>query len=233
MKYLSIDTETSGLSFENFQMLSFGGILEDTKTKLPLIECPKINVSITSKKISGEPFALNMNASIIKAISDFNLLNNNEQKVVFGDIHKCIFLSAEEFPYYFYLWLLVEHEGRSVYKEYLEPERWYKTSASLVIKVTELMSKYKKIYLTPAGKNFSTFDKNFIDPLLSNISRSVEIIKFRSRVLDPAILYVDWVNDDALPSLSSCKERACLNPLVTHDALDDAWDVIELLRKKY
>lgn len=233
MKYLSIDTETSGLSFENCQMLSFGGILEDTKTKLPLIECPKINVYIASKKISGEPFALNMNASIIKAISEFNLLNRTEEKVKFGNDHNCIFLSAEDFPYYFYLWLLVEHEGHSIYKEYLEPERWYKTSASLVIKVTELMSKYKKIYLTPAGKNFSTFDKNFIDPLLSNISRSVEIIKFRSRVLDPAILYVDWVNDDALPSLSTCKERAGLDPLVTHDALDDAWDVIELLRKNY
>ena len=233
MKYLSIDTETSGLSFENCQLLSFGGILEDTKTKLPLNQCPKINVYIASKNISGEPFALNMNASIIKAISGFNLLNRTEEKVKFGNDHNCIFLTAEDFPYYFYLWLLVEHEGHSIYKEYLEPERWYKTSASLVIKVTELMSKYKKIYLTPAGKNFSTFDKNFIDPLLSNISRSAEIIKFRSRVLDPAILYVDWVNDDALPGLSTCKERAGLDPLVTHDALDDAWDVIELLRKKY
>ena len=100
MKYLSIDTETSGLNFENCQLLSFGAILEDTKTKLPLDQCPKINVYITSKNINGEPFALNMNASIIKAISDFNLLNNNEQKVVFGDIHKCIFLNSDEFPYY-------------------------------------------------------------------------------------------------------------------------------------
>lgn len=233
MKYLSIDTETSGLNFNNCQLLSFGAILEDTKTKLPLDQCPKINVYITSKNINGEPFALNMNASIIKAISEFNLLNRSEEKVKFGDDNKCIFLSAEEFPYYFYLWLLVEHEGRSVYKEYLEPERWYKTSASLVIKVTELMAKYKKIYLTPAGKNFSTFDKNFIDPLISDVVRSGEIIKFRNRVLDPAILYVDWLNDDALPGLSTCKERAGLDPLVTHDALDDAWDVVELLRKKY
>ena len=79
----------------------------------------------------------------------------------------------------------------------------------------------------------STFDKNFIDPLLLNISRSGEIIKFRSRVLDPAILYVDWNKDDSLPSLTTCKERAGLDPLVTHDALDDAWDIIELLRKNY
>jgi hypothetical protein len=233
MKYLSIDTETSGLSFDNCQLLSFGGILEDTKTKLPLGECPKINVYIASKNISGEPFALNMNASIIKAISEFNLLNRTEEKVKFGNDHNCVFLTADDFPYYFYLWLLVEHEGHSIYKEYLEPERWYKTAASSIIKVTELMSKHKKIYLTPAGKNFSTFDKNFIDPLLLNISRSGEIIKFRSRVLDPAILYVDWSKDDALPGLSTCKERAGLDPLVTHDALDDAWDVIELLRKKY
>ena len=74
MKYLSIDTETSGLSFDNCQLLSFGGILEDTKTKLPLGECPKINVYIASKNISGEPFALNMNASIIKAMKKLNQL---------------------------------------------------------------------------------------------------------------------------------------------------------------
>jgi hypothetical protein len=99
--------------------------------------------------------------------------------------------------------------------------------------VSKSEEEFDLIVLTPAGKNFSTFDKNFIDPLLSDISRSGEIIKFRSRVLDPAILYVDWVNDDSLPSLSTCKERAGLDPLVTHDALDDAWDVIELLRKNY
>jgi hypothetical protein len=233
MKYLSIDTETSGLSFENCQMLSFGGILEDTKTKLPLVECPKINVYITSKKISGEPFALSMNSSIIKAISEFNLLNNEADKVNFSNKHNCIFLNMLDFPYYFYLWLLVEHEGHSVYREYLLPENWYKNSSFLINKVTELMRKHKKIYLTPAGKNFSTFDKFFIDPLLSTINFSGEIIKFRSRVLDPAILYVDWNKDDSLPGLSTCKERAGLDPLVTHDALDDAWDVIELLRKKY
>ena len=96
-----------------------------------------------------------------------------------------------------------------------------------------MKNKHKKIYVTPAGKNFFTFDINFINPLFEMSSELGNSIKFRSRVLDPAILYADWNNDDALPGLGLCKERAGLDPLVTHDALEDAWDVIELLRKKY
>jgi hypothetical protein len=34
-------------------------------------------------------------------------------------------------------------------------------------------------------------------------------------------------------SLDKCKERAKIQGEVTHDALEDAWDVIELLRTQY
>jgi hypothetical protein len=44
---------------------------------------------------------------------------------------------------------------------------------------------------------------------------------------------VDWNNDKSLPNLTTCKERAGIEGVVTHDALEDAWDVIEVLRKFY
>ena len=43
----------------------------------------------------------------------------------------------------------------------------------------------------------------------------------------------DWNEDESLPSLIKCKERANIEGIVTHNALEDAWDVIELLRKHY
>jgi len=83
--------------------------------------------------------------------------------------------------------------------------------------------------LTVAGKNFATFDKLFIERL----PRWKQYFRIRQRIIDPAILFVDWKNDNSLPGLSACKTRAKLNPNVTHNAVEDAWDVIELLRLNY
>ena len=44
---------------------------------------------------------------------------------------------------------------------------------------------------------------------------------------------MDWKQDTEVPNLNKCKERAGIQGLVTHNALEDAWDVIEVLRKKY
>jgi hypothetical protein len=87
----------------------------------------------------------------------------------------------------------------------------------------------KPITLNVAGKNFGTFDKLF----LQELPWWQKLIRTRQRVLDPAILCVDWVNDTSLPSLTVCKERMNVEGIVTHNALEDAWDVIEILRKFY
>jgi len=87
----------------------------------------------------------------------------------------------------------------------------------------------KPITLNVAGKNFGTFDKLF----LQELPWWQKLIRTRQRVLDPAILMVDWNNDKSLPNLSQCKERAGVTGVVTHNALEDAWDVIEVLRKFY
>ena len=39
--------------------------------------------------------------------------------------------------------------------------------------------------------------------------------------------------DEDLPNLLKCKERAGIQGIVTHNALEDAWDVVEVLRTKY
>ncbi len=42
---------------------------------------------------------------------------------------------------------------------------------------------------------------------------------------------MDWENDDEPPNLSTCLERAGVeNTVVTHDAVDDARDVIRVIR---
>jgi hypothetical protein len=83
--------------------------------------------------------------------------------------------------------------------------------------------------LNIAGKNFGTFDKLFIEKLPYWKST----FSINQRIIDPAVIFVDWIEDETLPNLSVCKARAGMDDVVSHDAIDDAWDVIELLRIKY
>ena len=89
-------------------------------------------------------------------------------------------------------------------------------------------SRFQKYKINVAGKNFASFDMLF----LNNIPGWLGFIDVRKRILDPAILYFDVNNDDVLPSLDVCKKRANTDGNVSHNALLDAWDVIQVLRNK-
>lgn len=82
---------------------------------------------------------------------------------------------------------------------------------------------------TVAGKNFATFDKLFLDELCKRYN---ENLNYHRRILDPSIFYLEKDNDEFLPDLTVCKLRAGVEGIVTHDALFDAWDVVQLLRNK-
>lgn len=88
---------------------------------------------------------------------------------------------------------------------------------------------YRCTTINVAGKNFDSFDRKFLD----NVPDFSKKIRMRLRTLDPSILFVDWKNDDTLPTLDEAKQKAGISGAVTHLAVDDAKDVIELLRKSY
>ena len=78
-----------------------------------------------------------------------------------------------------------------------------------------------------AGKNFAGFDKEF---LARNSPRIADL--FFRRVLDPAVLYMR-VDDELPPNLSTCLERAGLPDVVTHNAVDDAVQVRDLIEHHF
>jgi hypothetical protein len=92
-----------------------------------------------------------------------------------------------------------------------------------------LTSQIPKVHITAAGKNFATFDLKFLERL----PRWKQVFKVRQRIIDPSVLFTNWGEDDSLPSLSMCKKRAGMEEHVAHDAVEDARDVIRLLRKSY
>ena len=91
----------------------------------------------------------------------------------------------------------------------------------------ECPTSYCKLNLVCAGKNFGSFDKLF----LQKLPRWNNFFKISHRSIDPAGYAIDWVNDTDLPDSKLCLSRANIEKSVSHDALEDALDIIKILRK--
>jgi oligoribonuclease len=222
MKYLSIDIETTGLDSENNNILSIGAIVEDSANPLPYEKCAKFHVAIVREQITGSPFAINLNKSLIESIALWKEYPKQRE-----DIEQetgMQFLYAEDVVEAFYDFLF---ENGFVDFDPMDLNKRVKIKNGKTYPM--LTSNMKPTSITAAGKNFATFDKLFLEKL----PRWKQCIRLKQRVLDPAILYVDWKNDIDVPNLDKCKEKAGIKGAVTHNALEDAWDVIAVLRKKY
>lgn len=180
MKVVSIDIETTGMDYNNCQVLEFGAIIDDLEVVIPSRELPTFRRVIRPPDgiVIGEPYALWMNAGLLKEICDSkDVINRSALGYEFED------------------WL--ESNG-------IDSKR-----------------------VIPAGKNFASFDMQF----LNRMSGFNDFVRFKHRVLDPSILFME-VNDGEPPSIKLCAERAGLDIATygTHTALEDARLVIDLLR---
>lgn len=198
MKYVSIDIETTGLDPEKCQILQIGAIIEDTTHPIHYDDVPKFSCIVEHTEYSGQPTALSMNSWLFKILSGMEGLNKDE-RLNYRKQHNIIPVGmvAKSLQ----MWLM--NNG-------LIPD--------------EIGSPVK---ITAAGKNFASFDKQFLQRLPSWGS-SVQI---RQRIIDPAVMLTDWQKDSTLPNLNTCIKRLGLDGEVSHDALADAWDVIRVIRK--
>lgn len=227
MKYISIDVETTGLEKDRYQILSIGAILEDTEKKLSFEEIPKFHAAILHNEITGSPYALNMNSKIIEAITQYQSAQDQDEKNDLVQMTGMQFYHEDQVVEGFYRWLydndMVEFDDRimngQIQMVRLENGKSYPM----------LTSKIKPVTINVAGKNFASFDKHFLERL----PRWQQVIRIRQRIIDPSVIFTNWNDDKALPSLFECKQRAKIDGIVTHDALEDAWDVIQLLRTQY
>jgi oligoribonuclease len=89
-----------------------------------------------------------------------------------------------------------------------------------------------KAIITVAGKNFGSFDLQF----LKKLPEFTKKINIRHRILDPSILFINYQEDEVIPALGECKKRANVikpifeNTIVEHTTVEDSKDVIQLLR---
>ncbi len=181
LKYFSIDIETTGLNPKEDQILEIGIVYDDLETRLPIEKLPKFHCYIAHERLSGNPYALNLNAKIIERI-----VNKSPN---------FIYSLPELTSFYISLWL-----NDLGFKE--------------------------EDKITLAGKNVASFDLPFLQELPK------WNIKSHHRVIDPTILYLNE-EDTVLPNLATCKERAGLENTVAHTAIEDALDVVKLIRNKF
>jgi DNA polymerase III epsilon subunit-like protein len=222
MKYISIDIETTGLDPEKNKIISVAAIIEDTENKLPFDECPKFNVAVLQNELIGSARAITINKQLISDIADYQDANIETRKLIDSE-SEYKFVTEDEVAKNFYWWLDENGLGNG-----LNENGGHSTIVDGKIKPV-INGSTRPITINVAGKNFATFDMLF----LKQLPWWQKLIKIRQRVLDPAILVVDWKNDTSLPNLKQCKERTGIEGIVTHNALEDAWDVIEVMRKFY
>ncbi len=77
-----------------------------------------------------------------------------------------------------------------------------------------------------AGKNFAMFDDKF----LRLMPKFDEHVLYRHRVIDPAMLYWNPLEDSVLPDTKTCMERAGIAGEVAHTAVEDAQAVVKLIK---
>lgn len=222
MIYVSIDIETSGLEPLNNSVLSFGAIIEDTTNKLPYEKLPKFNAIVLQNQITGSPRAISMNKEIIALIGEYKE-GNEEDRANLEHHSDYVFLEENELAQKFYDFLFLN----GIYPNSSFLNNHVRNVNGTMIPAFN--NHTPSLTINVAGKNFGTFDKLFLEEL----PWWKKLIKIRQRIIDPSVLYCKWDEDNAIPSLKKCKERAGIDGEVAHTALEDAWDVVQMLRKFY
>jgi DNA polymerase III alpha subunit (gram-positive type) len=85
-----------------------------------------------------------------------------------------------------------------------------------------------QIKITVAGKNFMSFDMRFLRRL-PNFTDHVLVLP---RYIDPAMLCFN-PKDEVIPSLHDCMKILNMEKEVSHTALEDAIDVVRIIRRAF
>lgn len=208
MKYVSIDTETTGLDPNRHQILQIAAVIDDLENPKPIDELPRFVRYFHYEELVGNPYALQMNGWIMKRACEIKR-NGKNVTPTYSNIprweHKGDVLTVKEALSGDFHKFLSEH--------YWNDDRYAKDGK----------------WINVGGKNFGNFDAPFI---IANFPKLENVIKWRSRILDVGPMFLK-ATDKCVPDLKTCLERAGIEKEVTHDACDDALDVIKCVRAYY
>jgi oligoribonuclease (3'-5' exoribonuclease) len=208
-----IDTETTAIKPENGELLSFACVLEDTNNIKPVEELPFFYCVFRHSTLKGEPYALNMNKGLIQEISE------GKSKDL---------LNIENFTFKFNRFL--RNNGLESHPEIEVQVEMASGNLNSISRMVVDPNFKNPVKVKACGKNFGTFDKGWIEQKIPDFNT---FFQFNHRVMDVGPLFVDFKNDEWILNLSDCMHRAGVQGKVTHNALQDCYDLIKVLRTKY
>lgn len=232
MRYVSIDIETTGIDRERCHVLEIGAIVEDCANPKSFEESPKIRLIIERDWYEGQSYAINMNARIFKLLAQAQDIKDKEERERFKASEGIVpvGLAAQMLWAFLYVNGFGEKYDVEGFGSGMPYDKAMEVTGGDQHKLTiPKLNKRGQLKVNVAGKNFANFDKVFLEKLPG----FTDLIRFRQRILDPVTTYTDFVNDEEAPNMEKCFNRLGVNHKVSHDALDDAWDVISLLRPMY
>lgn len=205
MKYAAIDIETTGLDRVNDQILQIAIVLEDTGTaaEREIEDLPTFEALIWHERLSGHPFALNMNREIIEALTAIEW-NGDE---------------AEAYP------KTIEFRGHKV-RVFPSLDSACKDAIRFLRCEYGVADAKALPNIIAAGKNAGTFDLPFLAQALDGKFSRI----FCHRVIDVGSVALGS-NPDYWKKTRPLSMRDLKESDPSHDAVDDARDVVLLLRK--
>ena len=210
MQYCSLDLETMGLAPQQpDRILQIALVMEDTsRREISVEDLPCWSgIVIPTGEVSGQMTALAMNSWIFVAIEMYK----TKMKISdFKNRYRELGIPTETID-----------RGEVAYSSTSK----IGTLPEIVAEANLWIDKHfgTRNHINIAGKNVAGFDMPFLPKELT--------YRFRHRCIDPGSVFVDW-SKDRLPSSEDIAKKLNIQS-VTHNALDDARDVVRWLRTTY
>lgn len=211
MQYVSIDIETTGLDPHKNQIVEVGAVLDHIGNTTPVEELPVFRAVLMHEWLITDAYCAGLHRDL------------------WPEIETCRGLITDPLHWRAYDSGVKDYKGKkSVYiqPKHLQRALYWWLHAVMQLPHRAVAETPPPIKINVAGKNAGSFDIPFLEA-----SPGWEgIVEFRRRVIDPAVLYVK-PEDEKLPDLQECLKRAGIDRLVSHTAVDDARNVVRLIRK--
>jgi oligoribonuclease (3'-5' exoribonuclease) len=124
-------------------------------------------------------------------------------------------------PYALWLngWIFKILADKKTTEKVLDFDKWEQEAESFLVEHLGKKHRYNA-----AGKNVASFDMHFFSPYFQNL--------FRHRIIDVGNIFIDW-SLDGLPSMEILNKKFNIINPAEHNAVEDARNVIRLLRMSY
>lgn len=230
MKYISLDTETTGLDPDRHDILEVAMILDDLSISGPALVGPDFsNLPNFRAVLIHEDMDYLTNPFCARLHTDLWSEIEHAAPVLLGewdsDIKGIEIPSLAEVSSNASSAMLIK-EG-CMYVPGMHTH--YCTPDNLAFAMNEWISQFELSRITVAGKNAASFDLPFLN---SEAYRCRDLIRWSHRILDIGPAFMER-GDSVIPNLEECLRRAGMEPTNLHSAMGDAFDVVRLARFKW